>query len=255
MVEKREKSGGDSVGDGDGVGNEVDDDAIPVSNGDTAWRERAVERSTRAARERAAKRAQQFLTSAREIIAEKNSIEFTVQEVVDRSKQSLRSFYQYFDGKHELLLALFEDEMSGAVQRIRAFSDDGDPLDRLEQTVLYLYDLCAPASVPKQQPLFIEFAQRLLVTHPDDVANSYAPLFEYMVSIVEDAAAADLLRPGRPRRQAAIVLQAATTTAGRSGGVRQPITANEMWAFCLHAIAPDDVSAARVSSSAASVAN
>ena len=37
-----------------------------------------------------------------------------MQEVVDRSKQSLRSFYQYFDGKHELLLALFEEEMGEA---------------------------------------------------------------------------------------------------------------------------------------------
>ena len=43
-----------------------------------------------------------------EIIAEKKSTEFTVQEVVDRSKQSLRSFYQYFDGKHELMLGLLK---------------------------------------------------------------------------------------------------------------------------------------------------
>ena len=54
-------------------------------------------------------------------------------------------------------------------------------------------------------------------------------------------ATAGLLRPGRPRRLAAIVLQSATTTAGRSAGGRQPITAAEMWEFCLHAIAPDDV--------------
>ena len=86
----------------------------PESN-DAVWRDRAIERSTRAARERAAVRVQQFLNAAREIIAEKGSTEFTVQEVVDRSKQSLRSFYQYFDGKHELLLALFEEEMGEAV--------------------------------------------------------------------------------------------------------------------------------------------
>ena len=86
---------------------------------------------------------------------------------------------------------------------------------------------------------------RLLVTHPDEVARAYAPLFEYVVAMAEDAAEAGLLRPGPPRRQAAIVLQAATTTAGRSAGGRQPITAAEMWEFCLHAIVPDDVIAAR----------
>ena len=90
-----------------------------AESNDAVWRDRAIERSTRAARERAAVRVQQFLNAAREIIAEKGSTEFTVQEVVDRSKQSLRSFYQYFDGKHELLLALFEEEMGEAVARVK----------------------------------------------------------------------------------------------------------------------------------------
>ena len=220
-------------------------------NGDAVWRERAIERSTRAARERAATRVQQFLNAAREIIGEKGSTEFTVQEVVDRSKQSLRSFYQYFDGKHELLLALFEEEMGEAVARIKRETVDGDPLDRLERIVTILYELCAPGEM-SQQPLFLEFAQRLLVTHPADVANAYAPMLEYLVAILDEAGEAGLLRPGRPRRLAAIVLQAATTTAGRSAGGRQPITAVEMWEFCLHAIAPDEVAARRGVKAAAS---
>ncbi len=37
-----------------------------------------------------------------------------MQEVVDRSRQSLRSFYLQFDGKHELLLALFTELMEEA---------------------------------------------------------------------------------------------------------------------------------------------
>src|SRR5262245_15156799 len=74
-----------------------------------AWKQRAVERSTRAAKLRAEQRVQRFLDAAQAIITDKGSTDFTVQEVVDRSRQSLRSFYQHFDGKHELLLALFED--------------------------------------------------------------------------------------------------------------------------------------------------
>ncbi len=210
-----------------------------------AWRQRAIDRSTQSARQRAAKRVQRFLNSAREIIAEKESTEFTVQEVVDRSKQSLRSFYQYFDGKHELLLALFEEEMDLAVRRLQQATTEGDPLDRLRAAVLLLYELCAPGRV-SVQPLFSEFAQRLLVDHPDEVAAAYAPQVEYIASIVEEAAEAGLLRPGRPRRLAAVVLQTATVTAGRSAGGRQPITGDEIWQFCLHAIAPDDIAAARL---------
>src|SRR5262249_30789990 len=72
-----------------------------------AWKQRAVERSIKTAKLRAAQRVQRFLDAAQAIIIEKGSTDFTVQEVVDRSRQSLRSFYLQFDGKHELLLALF----------------------------------------------------------------------------------------------------------------------------------------------------
>ena len=77
-----------------------------------AWKQRAVERSIKTAKLRAAQRVQRFLDAAQAIIIEKGSTDFTVQEVVDRSRQSLRSFYLQFDGKHELLLALFEDALS-----------------------------------------------------------------------------------------------------------------------------------------------
>ena len=69
-----------------------------------AWKQRAVERSIKTAKLRAAQRVQRFLDAAQAIIIEKGSTDFTVQEVVDRSRQSLRSFYLQFDGKHELLL-------------------------------------------------------------------------------------------------------------------------------------------------------
>ena len=221
------------------------------ANEGTSWRELAVARSLDPARARAESRVQRFLDAALELLSTSANKEFTVQQVVERSGQSLRSFYQYFDGKHELLLALFEEEMSEAVGRIQAVTVDGDPLDRLEQSVLVLYELCSPDRA-STQPLFFEFAQRLLVSHPAEVSKAYTPLFEYLVEMAEDAAEAGLLRPGRPRRLAAIVLQAATTTAGRSAGGAHPITAEEMWEFCLHAIAPDDVAAARAKRSARS---
>lgn len=206
-----------------------------------AWRQRAIDRSTQSARQRAAKRVQRFLNAAREIIEEKGSIEFTVQEVVDRSKQSLRSFYQYFDGKHELLLSLFEEEMDAAVQQVKAASADGSPLERLEKAVVLLFDLCSPTAF-NNKAIFVDFAQRLIVTHPDEVAAAYAPQVEYITSLVQAAADAGLTRPGKPRRQAAILLQTATTTASRNVGDR-PISGAEVWDFCRHAIVPDDVAA------------
>lgn len=223
-----------------------DGDALDADGGaEPAWRQRAIDRSTQAVRQRAAKRVQRFLNSAREIITEKSSTEITVQEVVDRSGQSLRSFYQYFDGKHELLLALFEEEMFIAAGRLRESSADGDPLERLRAAVVLLYELCSP-SKQSAQPLFSDFASRLMVDHPEEVSAAYAPVFEYVASIVEDAGREGLLRPGRPRRMANLVTQAATVTAGRSSTAgSQPITGEEVWSFCLRAIVPDDVASAR----------
>jgi len=218
--------------------------AAAIAAPEPAWQQRAIDRSTQSVRLRAAKRVQRFLNSARDVIAEKGSIEFTVQEVVDRSKQSLRSFYQYFEGKHELLLALFEEEMDLAARRLRDTASEGDPLVRLRAAVLLLYELSSHGG-STVQPLFAQLAQRLMVDHPEEVSAAYAPQVEYITSIVEDAAEAGLLRPGRPRRLALIVLQTATVSAGRGLGGRQPITGEEIWEFCLHAISPDEIVAAR----------
>src|SRR5215207_722185 len=86
------------------------------------WRELAVARSLDPARSRAEKRVQRFLDAALELMNSESAKDFTVQQVVERSGQSLRSFYQYFAAKHELLLALFEElldeaEKAGAIRR------------------------------------------------------------------------------------------------------------------------------------------
>ena len=64
-----------------------------------------------------------------------------MQEVVDRSRQSLRSFYLQFDGKHELLLALFEDALSRSADQIRAATaSQSDPLERLQVAIQLLFE-------------------------------------------------------------------------------------------------------------------
>src|SRR5580698_7840153 len=100
------------------------DVATSPGEGEPTWRQRAVERSTRAAKVRAEQRVQRFLDAAQAVITDKGTTDFTVQQVVERSSQSLRSFYQHFDGKHELLLALFEDALRRATDQIAAATDE-----------------------------------------------------------------------------------------------------------------------------------
>src|SRR5947199_310962 len=106
-----------------------------------AWRERAVSRSLHAARSRAERRVQGFLDAAFELIDEKGTTEFTIQEVIDRSQQSLRGFYQYFDGKNELLLALFEETIREATDDLQSVVDaeTGRVAALMQQTVMYCW--------------------------------------------------------------------------------------------------------------------
>ena len=209
-----------------------------------AWKQRAVERSIKTAKLRAAQRVQRFLDAAQAIIIEKGSTDFTVQEVVDRSRQSLRSFYLQFDGKHELLLALFEDALSRSADQIRAATaGQADPLERLKVAIQLLFESSRPDPAAKR-PLFTDFAPRLLVSHPSEVKVAHAPLLALLTELMEDASAAGELRTGiAPRRMAAMTMQTVMFVAQASGdtgeGAVHPITADEVWDFCSHGFAAD----------------
>jgi AcrR family transcriptional regulator len=208
-----------------------------------AWKQRAVERSIKTAKLRAAQRVQRFLDAAQAIIIEKGTTDFTVQEVVDRSRQSLRSFYLQFDGKHELLLALFEDALSRSADQIRAAtSGQMDPLDRLKVAVQLLFESSRPDPAAKR-PLFTDFAPRLLVSHPSEVKVAHAPLLVLLTELMEDAAEAGKLRPSiNPKRIAAMTMQTVMFVAQSSGSddaTTKPISADEVWDFVANGFASD----------------
>jgi AcrR family transcriptional regulator len=214
-----------------------------------AWKQRAVERSTRAAKLRAEQRVQRFLDAAQAIITEKGNTDFTVQEVVDRSRQSLRSFYQHFDGKHELLLALFEDALRRATIQIAAAADaQPDPVDALRTAVQLLFELSRP-DPDAHRALFTEFAPRLLLTRPAEVRRAHAPLLDLLTALTARAGKAGRLRSGaEPRRVAALAMATLMFTAQTSGapdpgspaadanGNVQPVCADEIWDFIAHGI-------------------
>src|SRR5262245_18442938 len=108
-------------------------------------RRRAVSKSLSAARTRAEQRIQRLLDAAFEVIDEKGTTEFTIQDVVDRSKQSLGGFYQYFEGKDELLFALLEETIRESLEDLRsAVESDAGALDRLRALTIRLYEWCEP---------------------------------------------------------------------------------------------------------------
>ncbi len=210
-----------------------------------AWRRRAVSRSLHAARSRAEERVQRFLDAAFELIDEKGTTDFTIQEVIDRSKQSLRGFYQYFDGKDELLLALFEDSVLESEADLRNVVDaESDPIARLHAFAIRLHEWCEPADTPRKRgkhnrrPIS-EFSVQLAVAHPERVKAALEPVSRMLLELVEAAAEAGAISVADTRRAAALVQQAVMYSWFGNRLIPDPrkrITAEETWEFCLHGL-------------------
>jgi AcrR family transcriptional regulator len=210
-------------------------------------RDQAVARSLDSARLRAESRVQRFLDAATELFESRPGRDFTVQEVVERSGQSLHSFYQYFGGKHELLLALFEETVRSTTVHLRgSIAEESDPLDRLHRFVVEYYRMCRPnegGEGAKQGPAgMAEFAQLLLTEHPKEAVRVFSPLVTLLEEVLQRAADADALRPGlRQGPTLGIVLEVilfnnfSSTIGGLS--LRPPDRdAEDFWSLILHGI-------------------
>src|SRR4051794_19223965 len=214
------------------------------------WRELAVARSLDPARVRAENRVQRFLDAAIELMNTAPNKEFTVQEVVERSGQSLRSFYQYFAGKYELLLALFEESVRATAEHLREdLADETDPLERLHRFTVEYYRMCRPTPKGKSSRKnpnpagMAEFAQQLLTAHPEEASRAFVPLVTLFEDVLDDAARAGVIRSDLPHtRIAGVVLQAimfnyfATTITGSSSRRDGDDGAEGLWELLVHGV-------------------
>ena len=179
--------------------------------------------------------------------------DFTVQEVVDRSGQSLRLFYQYFGGKHELLLALFEESVRSTADYLRdRIAGETDALKKLHRFVVEYYRLCRPTSdvSTSQIPnawMMVDFAQQLLTSHPTEAALAFEPLVSLFGEVFDDAAAANAIRPEVRRSAiAGMVLEAimfnafSATISGMSIRAGDSDPAEELWDLILHGVGASD---------------
>jgi AcrR family transcriptional regulator len=204
-----------------------------------------VSRSLSAARSRAEQRVQRFLDAAFALIDEKGTTEFTIQEVVERSEQSLRGFYQYFDGKDELLLALFEETVRESIEDIRKVVESAsDPLERLRAFTIRLHEWCDPAETPRKRGAHnrrptSEFSLQLAVDHPERLRVAMAPISRMLLELVDDAAAANLIKVSDTRRTAVLIQQIVMYSWLGNRLVPNPgmrITAEQTWEFCLRGL-------------------
>jgi AcrR family transcriptional regulator len=213
--------------------------AAATDPSDVTWRERAIERSLRSARAKAVSRSDRFIQAAIEILTETGRTDFTVQELIERSKTSLRSFYQHFSGKEELLLALFEEVIATSAAEWRAGVESSpDVLDALHFVVDQVHAQAAnPAGGGINRALSV-FHLQLAESRPAEYARVLAPLRELILDLVTRGVDDGTFRTDIDADTLATIMMqtivgAAHMHALGSEPTGEPIDTEQLWQFCL----------------------
>ena len=215
----------------------------PQDGNGPGWRHRAVSKSLSAARTRAEQRVLGLLDAAFDLIDERGTTQFTIQEVVDHSKQSLRGFYQYFDSKDELLFALLEEVIRESLKDLQSAVDsETKPLERLRAFTIRLHEWCDPLGTRRKRGAhnripISEFSMQLALKDPERLAAAMAPISRMLMDAIKTAAGS--LRVTDTQRAAMLIQQ--TVMYGwlmnRFVPDSKPrVTAEDAWEFCLHGL-------------------
>jgi AcrR family transcriptional regulator len=161
--------------------------------------ERAVERSAavQRSRSRIASQVRSMLDAARRLIAVKGD-EFTTQDLVKEAGVALQTFYRYFTGKDELILAVIADGMTEACARwTEAAAGLPDPLARLRFFVVATLErLNDGNSQDAMGTRFIVSAHwRLHRVYPNELAEAEKPFVDLLMAEIDAAAEAGLINP------------------------------------------------------------
>ena len=157
----------------------------PTTDADlSGWQQRALDRSLVEAKRRALNKSNGFVEAAMELLDETGGLNFTVQDVVDRSKLSLRSFYQTFASKDDLLLALFEECVATAADVATRADGEARRPDRADPRVPHqpVEQPAQPRGGPRPRALQPHAVGRPV---PSDLAHTLEPQLKVLHEAVE----------------------------------------------------------------------
>ncbi|KUI18036.1 MULTISPECIES: TetR/AcrR family transcriptional regulator [Mycobacterium] len=183
-------------------------------------------------------RPKRFMKSALAILGETGRTDFTVLEVVERSKTSLRSFYQHFSTKDELLLALVDKIMSESTRRWR---EDTAGLPAATALRVLIDRICTPPETTTQDKVnrgLTNYNDRLAETLPREYSRVLSPVYELIKDIINRGIAEGVFRPDlNVDARAALIMQSSLgairlqVLGAELSGI--PVGADDIYDFCL----------------------
>jgi uncharacterized protein (TIGR00369 family) len=186
-----------------------------------------------------------FIKTAVEILGETGRTDFTVQEVVARSKTSLRAFYQHFSSKDELLIALLERTMAQSAGAWRAETADMDSTSAIK---LIIDRISAEPESSTQDSLnraMNLYNQHLAESRPRDYARVLAPLHDLIRDVIQRGITEGIFRPNLDVGPVAAIVTQTILGALRLHWLGAeltgaPIDGAHLYDFCIRALGADD---------------
>ena len=189
-----------------------------------------------------ASRADRFVAAAIEILGETGRTDFTVQEVVERARTSLRSFYQSFASKEELLLALCEEIVEFAVVSWRVEIADLPCFHGMRVLVDNLYGRTVLQDASPIARAVSSYHLHLAGTRPRQHARVLAPIRDLLAEVIERGVVEGVVRTDvGTEALASMVMQTLVGSAHMAVlGEELPtplLECDQLWRFCVGALA------------------
>jgi AcrR family transcriptional regulator len=188
-------------------------------------------------------RAAGFMRSALAILGETGRADFTVLEVVERSKTSLRAFYQHFATKDDLLLALIDKIMTESCDRWRAEVVGLPSTGALRLVLEHVGD---PASSTTQDSInrgLTFYNDHLMQSRPAEFARVLRPLHSLVSEILARGVEAGEFRGDIDVEATAAIVMQTGLGAMRLRTLSAEVTGSqvgsaEIHEFCIRGLAP-----------------
>ncbi|WP_290577307.1 TetR/AcrR family transcriptional regulator [Ketobacter sp.] len=213
------------------------------------WEQRSAQRVMEVGQDQILERSRKIVEAAYDLLDEAGLEGLTIRAVLTRTGLSRRAFYERFEGKDDLVLAVFEETIRKAVrfftERVASMEN---PLDRLRLIVTFIVlgrGIQGEAYTDRRGAALSREHLRLAESRPADLKGALQPLIALIEQILADGMASGVVRQDDPQRLATLLYNLVSTTVhselltSENGQVDQATKkqlANDIWEFCRRAI-------------------
>lgn len=226
--------------------------STPLIDAPTLWEERSAKRVLETGRDQLLERSRKIVEAAYDLLEDEGLEGLTIRAVLTKTGLSRRAFYERFEGKDDLVLAVFEQTIRKAAQFFfELVAEVSDPMERLRVILTYIVlgkgmlpDAQGVANNRRGAALSREHL-RLAESRPHDLQVALRPLIALIEQELAAGMAAGVVRQDDPQRLAVLVYNVVSTTVHSELLATENLEpdqasitrlANDIWEFCQRAI-------------------